>query len=198
VTVKTRRQLISEDTREQLARSAARLFSKKPYADISVDDIAADAQMTKGAFYHHFPSKLDIFETCFQTQIHELAEEVRVISMPDDPTRWAEARAEAFLTVVLKRGRRLIGLDTAITVLGWTRWKTLDTEVFIPLIEEPLRALQAQGSFGPAQVNVVAEMLHAMLFNAAMMIAHSPAPAETKEVSLQLVNNFLESLMEEA
>ena len=68
--------------------------------------------------------------------------------------------------------------------------------MFIPLIEEPLQALQAQGSFGAAQINVVAEMLHAMLFNAAMMIAHSPTPAETKKTSLQLVNNFLESLME--
>lgn len=46
-----------DSTREQLLRSAARLFARRPYSQVSLDDILLDAKLTKTAMYRHFESK---------------------------------------------------------------------------------------------------------------------------------------------
>jgi AcrR family transcriptional regulator len=47
----------SDITRLQILRAAARLFAHSPYSRVSLDDILADAEVTKGAMYFHFRSK---------------------------------------------------------------------------------------------------------------------------------------------
>ncbi|MFN8399124.1 MAG: TetR/AcrR family transcriptional regulator [Anaerolineales bacterium] len=51
----------SEETRSKIIVSAVKLFSAKGYNIASVDDICADAGISKGAFYHHFKTKQDLF-----------------------------------------------------------------------------------------------------------------------------------------
>ncbi|HNE03061.1 MAG TPA: TetR/AcrR family transcriptional regulator [Anaerolineales bacterium] len=51
----------SEETRSKIIFSAVKLFSAKGYNTASVDDICADAGISKGAFYHHFRTKQDLF-----------------------------------------------------------------------------------------------------------------------------------------
>ena len=47
------------DTRRLILQSAARIFAKFGYAGSTLDQIAQDAGMTKGAVYWHFSSKSD-------------------------------------------------------------------------------------------------------------------------------------------
>jgi AcrR family transcriptional regulator len=51
----------SEETRSRILESAIKLFSKRGYNKASVDDICAEAGISKGAFYHHFESKQALF-----------------------------------------------------------------------------------------------------------------------------------------
>jgi AcrR family transcriptional regulator len=51
----------SEETRSKIIFSAIKLFSAKGYNTASVDDVCADAGISKGAFYHHFESKQALF-----------------------------------------------------------------------------------------------------------------------------------------
>lgn len=51
----------SKETRNQILTSAEKLFSQLGYSTASVDDICVDAGVSKGAFYHHFPSKHAVF-----------------------------------------------------------------------------------------------------------------------------------------
>jgi AcrR family transcriptional regulator len=51
----------SEETRTHILEAALRRFANHGYNAASVDEICADAGVSKGAFYHHFPSKLAIF-----------------------------------------------------------------------------------------------------------------------------------------
>ena len=46
-----------ESARDQIIRAAARQFSVRPYHLVSLDDILAEAEVTKGAMYFHFESK---------------------------------------------------------------------------------------------------------------------------------------------
>ena len=54
-------QLRSEETRARIIESASKLFSNRGYNAASVDDICAEAGISKGAFYHHFESKQALF-----------------------------------------------------------------------------------------------------------------------------------------
>lgn len=47
----------SDATRLQILRAASHLFARSPYSRVSLDDILADASVTKGAMYFHFRSK---------------------------------------------------------------------------------------------------------------------------------------------
>jgi AcrR family transcriptional regulator len=51
----------SEETRSKIMASAIKLFSTHGYNTASVDDICKDAEISKGAFYHHFESKQALF-----------------------------------------------------------------------------------------------------------------------------------------
>lgn len=51
----------SEETRTKITESAIKLFSSNGYNKASVDDICAEAGISKGAFYHHFKSKQELF-----------------------------------------------------------------------------------------------------------------------------------------
>ena len=51
----------SEETRAHILDAAVRRFAISGYDAASVDDICAEAGVSKGAFYHHFPSKQAIF-----------------------------------------------------------------------------------------------------------------------------------------
>ncbi len=51
----------SEETRSKIIESAIKLFSSRGFNIASVDDICADAGISKGAFYHHFESKQALF-----------------------------------------------------------------------------------------------------------------------------------------
>lgn len=47
----------ADATRQQILRAAARQFARRSYSRVSLDDILADAEVTKGAMYFHFRSK---------------------------------------------------------------------------------------------------------------------------------------------
>src|ERR1700726_3649459 len=52
-------------TRLALTAAGRLLFGRDGYAGTSVEDLAREARVTTGALYHHFPSKLALFEAVF-------------------------------------------------------------------------------------------------------------------------------------
>jgi AcrR family transcriptional regulator len=58
---KTLRQEHTEHTRRALIDAATRLFAERGYAETSIDEVAGAARVTRGALYHHFGSKQEIF-----------------------------------------------------------------------------------------------------------------------------------------
>jgi TetR/AcrR family transcriptional repressor of nem operon len=50
-----------ERTRDRILKSAARLFAQKGYEQVGIDDLMADASLTRGAFYSHFQTKADVY-----------------------------------------------------------------------------------------------------------------------------------------
>ncbi|BDY06203.1 TetR family transcriptional regulator [Ferrimonas sp. YFM] len=64
----------AEKTRQQLLDSAMKLFSEKGVAKTTLAQIAADAEMTRGAIYWHFEDKADLLHALFERSITPEAE----------------------------------------------------------------------------------------------------------------------------
>jgi TetR/AcrR family transcriptional regulator, transcriptional repressor for nem operon len=81
----------ADTTRAQILRAAARQFAQLPYHQVGLDDVLAEAELTKGAMYFHFRSK------------HALA----LAIIEDQTTRYTEAITEL-------QARKFSGLETLI------------------------------------------------------------------------------------
>lgn len=81
-----------EKTRERIVQSAARLFRRHGYNGVGIDDIMAAAELTRGGFYAHFKSKLELF-TMALTEELELAKQVRRLGEPEDECTSGAVRA---------------------------------------------------------------------------------------------------------
>jgi AcrR family transcriptional regulator len=82
----------SQETREQLLTSAEKCFSQSGYDGTGVAEICADAQVSKGAFYHHFPSKHAVFMSLLKNWLKQLDHQLFSLtdlqeSVPDSLTR---------------------------------------------------------------------------------------------------------------
>ena len=64
---KTQKQIQSEQTRSQIIDAAARLFARKGFYGTSMSELASVTGLTKGAFYHHFEGKDDLFFAVVQS-----------------------------------------------------------------------------------------------------------------------------------
>ena len=72
--VKGRRQEYADTTRQALLDSATELFQSRGYAAVSVEDIVRRARVTRGALYHHFKNKQDLFEAVIEELEAKVAE----------------------------------------------------------------------------------------------------------------------------
>src|SRR5437763_1529630 len=66
----------SAATTGELVRTSRELFAARGFADTSIDDIVSAAGVTRGALYHHFDSKTDVFRAVFEDLERELAERI--------------------------------------------------------------------------------------------------------------------------
>lgn len=81
-----------QDSRKRILAAAARVFARKGFQRASLDEIAAEAALTKGAIYWHFRSKNDLFSSLlkqrFQHNTAPMPEElVHVLAATDTASR---------------------------------------------------------------------------------------------------------------
>ena len=69
-----KRRLSTDARREQLLTAGAQLLAERPYAEVSIEDIAAAAGVSKGLLYHYFPTKKDFIMAAIERGEGELAE----------------------------------------------------------------------------------------------------------------------------
>ncbi|MEL6177496.1 MAG: TetR/AcrR family transcriptional regulator [Myxococcota bacterium] len=98
----TRNRLHTDERRAQLLELGVKLFSTWSYEEVSIDDIAREAGVSKGLLYHYFGGKRDFYVACVRVSAEHLME---VITPPDDlePEERARVCLEAYLDFVEQR-----------------------------------------------------------------------------------------------
>lgn len=94
-----RRRMTTDDRREQLLRAGSELLGRRPYDELSIDEIARAAGISKGLLYHYFPTKNDFVVAVLRQEV----ERVTALTAPDPslpPLEQIDAALDAFLDYV--------------------------------------------------------------------------------------------------
>lgn len=183
-----------EQTRRNLLRASRQLFATKGYAAVSISDIVAAAGVTKGALYHHFDSKPDVFRAVLVDIQSEVGE--RVAAAADArPDPWAQlvTGCETFLTVCTTPEIQRIMLIDGPAVLGWQEWRAMDEAASARHLAEALTALIDNGVIPPQPVEPLTHLLSGAMNEAALWLATAAQPDSLAD-TLTALHRLLESL----
>lgn len=102
--------LDNDQRRAQLLGLARSAFSDRAYDDVSIDDIATEAKISKGLLYHYFPTKRDLYVAGLREIANELVQ--AVLGVPGDlaPIERARAGIDAYLDHITRHARAYVSL----------------------------------------------------------------------------------------
>src|SRR3989440_10061763 len=127
----------SEATRSTLIATARELFAQRGYAAVGTEEIVRAAGVTRGALYHHFAGKKELFEAVYEDVERQLVEQIAAsaISSATDPLAALHAGAQAFLDACEDPAVQRIALVDAPSVLGWEQWREIGLRYGFGLVE---------------------------------------------------------------
>ncbi len=172
----------SDATRGELLRVARELFAERGYAAVPTGEIVDRARVTRGALYHHFRDKQDLFRA-----VHEELEAEVVASIAarmegiEDPIELLTAGARAFLDACMDPAHARVNLVEAPAVLGWAAWREIDMRHGLGLMSAGLQAGMDAGALRRQPVGPLAHLLMGALGEAAMTVAHAPEPRVARD-----------------
>src|SRR5687767_981128 len=183
----------TQRSREALTAAAARLFAEQGYAATSTEAVLAAAGLTRGALYHHFKDKRDLFDAvCQQLHAETAAALLQAAEAQPDPVDGLIAGCLVFIDEVARPEARRILLIEAPSVLGWERWNEIDRAHGFGLLVEGVReAVEAGAMAGDPEV--LAHLLNGGLNQAVVWAAQSGDPAGIARVKAGFVQ-LMESL----
>ena len=174
-------------TTAALIAAAREFFAKDGYEATSLDAVAAAARLTKGAVYHHFESKRELFAAVFRAEADHLAEVVaEAYARKRDPWKGFEAGCIAYLDACLEPGLRQIMLIDAEPAVGWQRMRELESGLLSMMEAGIGRAIEA-GRIARRDPGPLAQLLFGTLCEAAMVVARA---ADQPAAQRAIVNEF--------
>jgi len=162
-----------------LIGAARGLFAERGYAEVGTEEIVRAAGVTRGALYHHFAGKRELFAAVYEQIEVELAERIAAGALEanaSSPLEAMRAGAEMFLAACTEPAVQRIVLLDAPAVLGWDRWREVAAEHGLGLVEGTLQAAVEAGSITPQPVRPLAHVLMGALDEAAMLVARAEDP----------------------
>lgn len=170
-------------TIEALLDAARQTFVEDGFDATSVDDVARRVGLSKGAVYHHYPSKLGLFRAVFEAVELEIQERViRRAAKVTDPVERIIAGNDAFLEAAMDPEVARIALMQAPAVLGWTEFREIDERYFLGLLRQALSEAMSE-KVGSEQATLRARMIFGGLCELAVAIATSLHPKRTLQLA---------------
>jgi AcrR family transcriptional regulator len=161
-------------TRAALIAVARRLFGAEGFAAVGAERVAQEAGMTRGALYHHFTDKADLFAAVLDQVEAEIALRVADSVAGFDPADTAGmllAGADAWLDASTEPDLQRIVLLDGPSVLGWDRWREICLRHTVGLIAALLQDGIDRGSLPPQPVQALTHVLVGAVDEAALYLA---------------------------
>ena len=194
---RTRHDERSEATRAALVAAARPLFADRGFAGVGTEEIVRAAGVTRGALYHQFRDKRELFAAVFEQLEGELAQlvgEAAVASGATEPLAALRVGTNAWLDACTEPEVQRIVLLDGPAVLGTERAREIGLRHSVGLVEAALQAAVDAGQLAPQPVRGLAHILIGAVDEAALYVATSDdqiaARAEVSAVLDRLLNTL--------
>jgi AcrR family transcriptional regulator len=172
----------SEATRAALVGAAEGLFAERGFADTPTEAVVKAAGVTRGALYHHFTDKADLFRAVYESLEQQMIAQVEeAVAGLTDPLEVLHRGTEAFLDACLEPAVQRIVLLEGPSVLGWETWRQIDMAYGLGMVTAVLEVAVQTGAIRAAPVEALAHILLGGLNEGAMLMAASPDPGAARQ-----------------
>ncbi|WP_131765705.1 TetR/AcrR family transcriptional regulator [Candidatus Protofrankia californiensis] len=188
-------------TRQALLAAARLRFGTQGYAATGTEEIVADAQVTRGALYHHFRDKADLFGAVMEQVALEVAEQLVTTELKratDEPATgaWEQLRTgfQSFLDICTDSDFQRIVLVDGPAVLGHDAWDVLVERYGYRLLAEWLDRAVEEGRIDPLPIAPLTRVLAAVLSEASLLIGRAGDPAQARREAGEVLDRLLVGL----
>jgi AcrR family transcriptional regulator len=183
-------------TRAVLIERARALFAERGYAGVSTEEIVRAAAVTRGALYHHFEDKRDLFRAVFEQIEQENVEQIAAAALSrEDPWSQQLAAVGAFLDLCREPDVQRIVLVDAPSVLGWQEWRELEARYGLALVRAGLELAMQEGIIERRPVEPLAQVVLGALIEAGLVIAAAQEPDAARREVGESIERLLEGLL---
>jgi AcrR family transcriptional regulator len=162
----------AEQTRRAILTAARAVFAESGFAAASTTAIAAAAGVTRGALYHHFADKTELFRAVFVEIEHELNETVvaAALAEPDSLSAFV-AGCAAWLDFAVRPDYQRVAVIEAPAALGAAEWHEIDAGIGLVSMEAGLDALARDGVIAKPPTRALAVLLFGALTDAGLALS---------------------------
>jgi len=187
----------SEATRAALIAAARPLFAARGFTGVGTEEIVRAAGVTRGALYHQFRDKQDLFAAVFEQLELEIAQRTGMAAAAagtDDALVELRVGAEAWLDACTEPEVQRIVLLDGPAVLGWERWREIGMRYSLGLMEGVLQLAVDGGQIAPQPVRALAYVLLGAVDEAAMYVATAEDPKAARAEVGEVLDRLLAAL----
>ena len=191
----SRKEEQSRATQVRLLAAARALFSERGFAGTATEDLVARAGVTRGALYHQYADKRDLFRAVFEEVERELGERI-ALAAAVETTPWEQIRAgaRALLEASLEPAVRRIVLTDGPSVLGWEEWRRIESQHAYGMVRTALEANVQAGNLPEQPIEPLTHLIIGALNEAGLAVAASRTPAATRDQFLATLDGVLGAL----
>jgi AcrR family transcriptional regulator len=187
----------SAATREALVRAARTLFAERGFAAVGTEAIVHAAGVTRGALYHQFTDKNDLFAAVFEAVESDLTARIDAAvaaSGETDPLALMKLGARVWLTECAEPEVHRVVLLDAPAVLGWQRWREIGLRYGLGLVQSLVEIAMASGRIPERAPEPLAHVLIGALDEAALYLARHEDRAWAQDQVLAAIDRIIDGL----
>jgi AcrR family transcriptional regulator len=165
-----------EENRGKLIAAARKAFAEKGFAAASMDELTADAGLTRGALYHNFGDKKGLLAAVVNQIDDEMAARAREIAAGSgDEWQGLLAEGAAYIEMALDPEiQRIVLLDGPAVLGDPSQWPSQNSCLVVT--QQAVERLLAQGVLKPLDAEATARLVSGAALNAALWVAASNEP----------------------
>lgn len=184
----------AQDTTDRLIAVAHRAFAERGFAEVSLDALAAEAGVTRGALHHHFGNKAGLFEAVLRRIDAEIGAEMQAAADASQDA-WAAFRRcfHVYLDGVLRPDRCRILFQDAPAVLGMKSVDILMESGFGEMVAD-IQALIDDRTLAAQDAEALGHLLNGATINLAFWAAEGEATDNRPTRAHAALEGLLDSL----